>query len=263
MSKIFGIIPVRMASSRFPGKPLKKILSITLLRHVYERCLFFKNWSHLSLAICDSEVASYAKKNNIPFIWTSKRHQRCLDRVAEAANKIKKKFNIKKGDLIIGIQGDEPLLRPNMIERLIKFHKKFDVNSTVLCMQIIHKKQYLDDNVVKVVHDHNNKVLYQSRRPIPYVKKFNKSINAKRIYGIFGFKFSYLNQFTKKMKASYLEKLESCDTNRICSNDTNHYVVDYKFYNSYSVDLRSHIKVVAKYLKNDLFFKKYKSISEK
>ena len=96
MSKIFGIIPVRMASSRFPGKPLKKILSITLLRHVYERCLFFKNWSHLSLAICDSEFASYAKKNNIPFIWTSKRHQRCLDRVAEAANKIKNSILKKK-----------------------------------------------------------------------------------------------------------------------------------------------------------------------
>ena len=65
------------------------------------------------------------------------------------------------------------------------------------------------------------------------------------------------------MKASYLEKLESFDTNRICSNDTNHYVVDYKFYNSYSVDLPSHVKVVSKYLKNDLFFKKYKSINEK
>lgn len=262
MSKIFGIIPVRMGSTRFPGKPLKKILSIALLRHVYERSLFFKKWSHLSIAICDDEIATYAKKNDIPFIWTSKKHERCLDRVAEAANKIKRKYKIKKNDLIIGIQGDEPLLMPDMFKKLYNFHKNYNVASTVLCMQIIHRRQYLDKNIVKVVHDHKNRVLYQSRRPIPYYNKFHRSINAKRIYGIFGFKFDYLNKFTK-MKTSYIEKLESCDTNRLCSNDNNHYVVNYKFYNSYSVDRPSQIKTVSNYLKKDILFKKYKLINEK
>ena len=64
MTKIVGIIPVRMGSTRFPGKPLKKILSIPLLRHVYERSLCFKDWHHLTFAICDNEIAKYLKRNN-------------------------------------------------------------------------------------------------------------------------------------------------------------------------------------------------------
>ena len=261
MTKIVGIIPVRMGSTRFPGKPLKKILSIPLLRHVYERSLCFKDWHHLTFAICDNEIAKYLKRNNIPFVWTSKKHERCLDRVSEAASKIKKKINISVNDLIICIQGDEPMLNPDMFKKIVNFHKLHKVNSTVLCMKIVDKKQYKDLNVVKVVNDCNKKILYQSRRPIPFVKKFKKSIGAKRIYGIFGFKFSYLRKFTK-MKSSNLEILESCDTNRLCFHGEEQYVIDYDFYPSYSVDRPSHINIVTKYLKKDKLFKKYKSLNE-
>ena len=261
MTKIIGIIPVRMGSTRFPGKPLKKILSITLLRHVYERSLLFNNWHHLTFAICDTEIATYLKRNNIPFVWTSKKHERCLDRVSEAATKIKKKLNITVNDLIICIQGDEPMLKPDMFKKIVNFHKLNKVNSTVLCMKIVDKKQYEDLNVVKVVNDRNKKILYQSRRPIPFVKKFQKSIGAKRIYGIFGFKFSYLKKFTK-MKSSNLEILESCDTNRLCFHGEEQYVIDYDFYPSYSVDRPSHINIVTKYLKKDKLFKIYKSLNE-
>ena len=261
MTKIVGIIPVRMGSTRFPGKPLKNILSIPLLRHVYERSLCFKDWHHLTFAICDNEIAKYLKRNNIPFVWTSKKHERCLDRVSEAAIKIKNKINISVNDLIICIQGDEPMLNPDMFKKIVNFHKLRKVNSTVLCMKIVDKKQYEDLNVVKVVNDRNNKILYQSRRPIPFVKNFKKSIGAKRIYGIFGFKFSYLKKFIK-MKSSNLEILESCDTNRLCFHGEDQYVIDYDFYPSYSVDRPSHINIVTKYLKKDKLFKKYKSLNE-
>ncbi len=261
MTKIIGIIPVRMGSTRFPGKPLKKILSISLLRHVYERSLFFKKWYHLTFAICDNEVAKYLKKNNIPFVWTSKKHERCLDRVSEAANKIKKELNLSGNDLIICIQGDEPMLNPDMFKKIYNFHKLHEVKSTVLCMKIVDKKQYEDLNVVKVVSDRNKKILYQSRRPIPFTQKFKKSIGAKRIYGIFGFKFSYLMEFTK-MKSSNLEILESCDTNRLCFHGKEQYAIDYNFYPSYSVDRPSHINIVTRYLKKDKLFKKYKSLNE-
>ena len=84
-----GIIPVRMAASRFPGKPLKKILNMTMLEHVYYRALIFKNWKKLIVATCDNEIIDFCQRRNIPSVITSNKHTRCLDRVYEAASKIK------------------------------------------------------------------------------------------------------------------------------------------------------------------------------
>jgi len=250
MTKIVGIIPVRMGSTRFPGKPLKKILSIPLLRHVYERSLCFKDWHHLTFAICDNEIATYLKRNNIPFVWTSKKHERCLDRVSEAATKIKKKINISVNDLIICIQGDEPMLNPDMFKKIVNFHKLHKVNSTVLCMKIVDKKQYEDLNVVKVVNDCNKKILYQSRRPIPFVKKFKKSIGAKRIYGIFAFKWFFLKKFYRTPESN-LEVLESCDSNRICDHGRGQFIARQKYVASFSVDTPADLKKVEKFLKKN------------
>ena len=139
------------------------------MRHVYERSLCFKDWHHLTFAICDNEIAKYLKRNNIPFVWTSKKHERCLDRVSEAASKIKK-INISVNDLIICIQGDEPMLNPDMFKKIVNFHKLHKVNSTVLCMKIVDKKQYKDLNVVKVVNDCNKKFI-SIKKTNPFCKK--------------------------------------------------------------------------------------------
>ena len=85
-NKIIGIIPVRMKASRFPGKPLKKIINLTMLEHVYYRSKFFKHWTKLIVATCDKEIFEYCKIKKIPCIMTSNKHKRCLDRVHEAAS---------------------------------------------------------------------------------------------------------------------------------------------------------------------------------
>lgn len=251
--RIFGIIPVRMAASRFPGKPLKKILGIEMLTHVYTRAKLYKNWTSLNVALCDKEIENFCKKKKYPFFITSKKHKRCLDRIYEAATKIK---NIKSNDIVLCVQGDEPMLRPDMISKAINPILKDKKSCTVLAMEINDKNQYLDPNTVKIVHDIDGRVLYTSRSPIPYSKKFSKSINAKRIYGIFAFTFSFLKKFYKT-KESPLEIVESCDSNRICDNYSNQYIAKYKNIPSYSVDCVSDLKKVEKAILKDPVFKIY------
>jgi 3-deoxy-manno-octulosonate cytidylyltransferase (CMP-KDO synthetase) len=255
--KIYGIIPARMAATRLPGKPLKKICNIPMIEHVYKRAALFKNWEKLIIATCDKEIVKFAKYKNIPVTLTSSKHKRCLDRVYEATLQIEKKNNIKNSDIIICVQGDEPMLYPQMINNVLKPFKKIKrVHSTVLAMDIINENEFLNPDVVKIVHDINGEVLYTSRAPVPYAKNFSKKIGAKRIYGIFAFKWKFLKLFSKT-KESFLEKVESCDSNRICDNGRGQFIATQKFIDSYAVDTMKDLKKVEKLMKKDKLFKKY------
>ena len=103
--KIIGIIPARLAASRFPNKPLKKILGVPMIDYVYKRSKFSSYCSEIFLTSPDKQIEKHCFDNDIPFIKTHNRHIRALDRVAEAAEKI----NSKDGDIITCIQGDEPM----------------------------------------------------------------------------------------------------------------------------------------------------------
>ena len=263
-NKIIGIIPVRMAASRFPGKPLKNICGIPMLMHVYLRTKSLKVWDKLYVAGCDKEILNYCNSLNIPYITTSKKHKRCLDRVFEAANKILKSENeINKNNIIVCVQGDEPMLRPDMIKTVLKEIKKNKkARSIVLGMSIINKKQFHDPNIVKIINNRQKEVLYTSRSPVPYCKKFNQKIGAKRIYGIFAFRYDFLKKFNSTSE-SFLEKIESCDSNRICDNYGGQYVADYPFKISFSVDCKKDLEIVEKYMRKDKFFKKYSTNFDK
>src|SRR5690349_1715928 len=111
--KIYGIVPARMASSRFPGKPLFPICGRPMIEHVFLRAKLFKRWYGLYLATCDQEIADFAKSKNFPVVMTANTHVRCLDRVAEAIKKIIP--TIAAQDIVVCVQGDEPMLHPDMI----------------------------------------------------------------------------------------------------------------------------------------------------
>ena len=254
--KIIGIIPARMAASRFPGKPLKKICKIEMLSHVYLRAKLFSNWTKLIVALCDKEIKDFCIEKKYPYTNTSIKHVRCLDRVYEASKKIK---NIKSNDIIVCVQGDEPMLKPDMISKVIEPLIKDKKECSVLAMDIESREQYLNPDIVKIVHDLKGRVLYTSRSPIPYTKKFSKKIKAKRIYGIFAFTYSFLKKFSLT-KPSHLENVEACDSNRICDNYSNQYVAKYKFFPSYSVDSPEDLKKVEKSIKKDSLFKRYSKI---
>lgn len=260
-NKIIGIIPARMAASRFPGKPLELISGIPMLMHVFLRAKLFKRWDKLLVAGCDTEISHYCLKAKIPYLTTSKKHKRCLDRVFEAANIISKtKYKINKNDIIVCVQGDEPMLRPDMIETVVKEIKdNKKAGSIVLGMHINNIKQFNDPNIVKIINNKEKEVLYTSRSPIPYCKEFSSKVKAKRIYGIFAFRYKFLKKFNST-KESFLEKVESCDSNRICDNYGGQFVANYPYKVSFSVDCKKDLETVQKYMLKDKIFKKYSKI---
>jgi len=214
--KTIGIIPARMAASRFPGKPLHPILGRTMLEHCFERANMFQNWDTLAVATCDDEIKSFCDDKNYPVIMTADTHTRALDRVAEAT--LNCGLDVADDDLVICVQGDEPLLGPDMIEAVVKpFHDDNTVNGTMLSVPIIDEETFLNPDIVKLVHDIKGDVLYTSRSPIPYCKTFSSELGAKRVGGIFGFRWHLLKWFTETPE-SPLEISESCDSNRLMDN---------------------------------------------
>ena len=118
----------------------------------------------------------------------------------------KQNIKIKANDIIVCVQGDEPMLKIDMIQKVISAIKKNKkAGSIVLGMFINDKKQFYDPNIVKIIHNKHNEVLYTSRSPVPYCKKFSHKTKAKRIYGIFAFRYSFLKKFNLT-KESFLEK---------------------------------------------------------
>ena len=253
--KIFGFIPARMASSRFPGKPLKSIQGRPMIEHVYKRSKLFKKWTKLAIATCDNEIKDFCISRNFNFVMTSKKHKECLDRVYEAIKKDCK--DIKSNDLIICIQGDEPMVRPDMISAVVKFLKKNKkAGAAILGMEIINYSQFINPNIVKIVNNTRNEILYCSRSPIPHTKKFSRKLGAKRVYGIFAFRYHYLKKYNN-LKLSRLEKIESCGQNRICDNTNGMYVANYNYKPSFSVDTKSDLKLVNRLISKDPLTSRY------
>ncbi len=256
MTKLIGIVPARMAASRFRGKPLRNILGRPMLEHVYLRASMFKHWDSLTIATCDTEITDFSKKNNFPVVMTSNKHTRALDRVAEAAAAIEK--NLKEDDLIVCVQGDEPMLEPEMIDAVLKpLIKSKNIPCTVLAMHITEENLWLNKDTVKIIHNEEGKVLYTSRAPVPYSKEnFSNELYARRIYGIFAFRWKYLDMFINHQETR-LEQIEACDSNRILDMDFDQYIAPYPSRKSFSVDSPEDIALVEKFMTKDKYHGSY------
>ena len=253
--KIYGMIPARMASSRFPGKPLYPICDRPMIEHVFRRAAKFPHWESLQIATCDTAIAEFAVSQQFPVMMTSDKHTRCLDRVAEAIGKAT--IAPHHNDVIVCVQGDEPMLHPDMITAAIQpFVETVEINCTVLGMAIAHEAQFLDPNTVKIIHDMNGDVLYTSRSPVPYCKKFSPALQAKRIYGILAFRWHFLEKFNQ-LSESPLELIESCDSNRIIDHGYRQRVAPYPYHPSFSVDCPEDIAKVEKHIVNDVLWGSY------
>ena len=213
--KTIGIIPARMAASRFPGKPLHPIAGRAMLEHCYLRAKMYTDWDVLAVATCDEEIRTFCEEHDFPVIMTADTHTRALDRVAEAVMKCG--VHVSENDIVICVQGDEPLLGPDVIEAVMSPFNDTTVDGTMLAVPIHDEETFNNPDMVKLVHDLKGNVLYTSRSPIPYMKAFSKDAGAKRVGGIFGFRWHFLKWFTEQPE-SPLEKAEACDSNRICDN---------------------------------------------
>lgn len=234
MSRILGFVPARMAASRFPGKPLHPILGRPMLEHVFARARLFPRFDLLAVCTCDAEIQQFAQSKQFPVIMTRSDHVRALDRVAEAVEKCGQ--DVKDDDIVLNVQGDEPMMHPAMIAAAIKpMEENHEVQGTMLAMDIVEEEQYRNPDILKIIHDMKGRVLYTSRSPVPHCKSFSPELGAKRIYGIFGFRWRFLKLFTK-LAPSPLEIKEACDSNRLYDHGYHQYIAPYPYAPSFSVD---------------------------
>lgn len=256
MTKIIGVIPARMDASRFPGKPLHPILGKAMIEHVFQRARLYQNWHTLVLATCDDEIEKYALEKDIPVIMTGSHHTRALDRVAEAVELLGD--DISDNDIVINVQGDEPMMRPDMMETVVKpLIEDKNIPGTILAMHIIDEDLWKNPDIVKLIHNAKGEVLYTTRVPVPYCKEeFSAKLMARRIYGIFAFRWKYLKAFTQHPETR-LEQLEACDSNRVLDMPFRQYAALYPNLPSFSVDSPEDIALVEEHMVNDEYFGQY------
>ena len=253
---IIGIIPARMASTRFPGKPLAKILGLPMLGHVYFRSKMSKTLREVYIATCDQVIMDYAKSIGAPVIMTKDTHERCSDRTAEAVLKIEAETG-QKADIVVMIQGDEPMIFPEMIDMVLEpMLKDSSIKVVNLMAPLKTKEEHEDPNEPKVVVDLNNFALYFSREPIPSWKKGAKEVPMLKQVCIIPFTRDFLLKFNE-LTPTPLEIIESVDMNRILEHGYKVKMV-LENYETYSVDTPEDLAKVEKLMANDQLVIKYK-----
>jgi 3-deoxy-manno-octulosonate cytidylyltransferase (CMP-KDO synthetase) len=205
------VIPARMGSSRFPGKPLEKALGLPVVVHVAKRCQLSQQVDAVLVATCDSEIESVCRKYQIPVVMTSSSHERCTDRVSEAI--LKCNIVLQDRDLIIMVQGDEILVTPDMIEMVIADYENTRNPVINLLSRLYTEADHVDPNVVKVVSSPDQRALYFSRSPIPSTYR-EKEAPIYQQTGVIGFERAFLDTFSQ-LPQTPLEKIESIDMLRV------------------------------------------------
>jgi len=252
---IVGIIPARMASSRFPGKPMAKIHGIPMVGHVYFRCKMNKTLKQVYVATCDQEIADYITSIGGEIVMTAPTHERASDRVAEAMLKIEQKTG-EKIDIVVMIQGDEPMLHPEMIDEAIKPMLRDDSIQVVnLMAPLKSREEHNDPNEVKVVVDLQGFALYFSREPIPSWKKGAKEVPMYKQVCVIPFRRDFLIRYNK-LPSTPLEKIESVDMLRALEHDCKVKMVR-TIFDTYSVDTIEDFTKVEKLMTNDAILKSY------
>ena len=200
--KVLGLIPSRIGSKRLPAKALLPISGIPLVIHTYKRSILSKTLNKVMICTDSRKISSVAKKFKAQSILTSPHHLNGTERIAE----VLVRQNIKY-DLIVDIQGDEPLISPYHIDKVVNFHKKnMDVDIVLPTLKI----KFPDNpNIIKVVVNKKKEVLYMSRNKIPFDAK-SKSKSFLKHLSIISFKPEALIKFAKSKKSN-LEKIEDIE----------------------------------------------------
>lgn len=253
--KIIGIIPARMASTRFPGKPLADICGMPMVGHVYHRAKMSDLLSNVYVATCDMEIKDYVESIGGDAVMTKDSHVRCGDRVAEALVNVEQTAQ-EQFDIVVLIQGDEPLIRPQMIDEAIQpLINDNEILITNLMGDIKEIDEWMDPNEVKVVVDKNDYALYFSREPIPSGKKWEGVIPMKKQICVIPHQRDFLLKFTS-LKPTPLEKIESVDMMRVLEHGYRLKMVQTK-YEVYSVDTPADLVKVEALMKSDDLFLQY------
>lgn len=208
--KTIGVIPARYGSTRFKAKVLADLCGKPLIQHVWERARKSKKLDDLLIACDDQRIFDAAKKFKANVVLTSKDHPSGSDRIAEAVAK-------RNVDLVVNIQGDEPLIDPRVIDALVKALENDKNSSMATVIKKIERREELNNpNVVKVVVDKDFYALYFSRSLIPYQRDAERVEYWKHL-GIYAYRKDFLLKF-KDLPKSRLEKIEQLEQLRALEN---------------------------------------------
>jgi len=244
MMKVFAFIPARFHSTRFPGKPLALILDKPMIQHVYERVRSSNELSEVYVATDDERILKCVQGFGGKGIMTGKGHRSGTDRVWEAA----RKTGLEPDDIVINIQGDQPLLPPSVISELVlPLKEDSSLPMATLKWKIRDEADLLNPNHVKVVTDREGYALYFSRSAIPFVRDRHGKTACYKHLGIYGYRMAFLARFTRLPKG-VLESVESLEQLRALENGFRIKVVETPF-NSIEVDVPADIEKVEKILR--------------
>jgi 3-deoxy-manno-octulosonate cytidylyltransferase (CMP-KDO synthetase) len=208
-----GIIPARMAASRFPGKPLVPMLGMPMIGHCYHRTRLAPGLIMSYVATCDQAIFEYVSEIGGRAVMTSVTHNRATTRTAEALEIIERETG-EPIDVVVMVQGDEPLITPEAISETLRPFADPEVEIVNIMSRLRTFEAFVDKNNVKVVVDQNNNALYFSREPIPSPWRGWEHLPRYMQTGIIAFRRNVLLRFNA-MQESPLEQYESVDMNRV------------------------------------------------
>lgn len=205
--KIVAIIPSRYGSTRFDGKPLALIAGKPMIRLVYERAIQAERISDVFVATDDQRIYDAVLAFGGKAVMTSAENRSGTDRVAEAAEKI----GLDRDDIVVNVQGDQPLLNPVCIDELVEpFFTDPDLGVSTLAFKIINKDEITNPKDVKVAFDSAGFALYFSRSPIPCGRDSSKDFDTYKHLGFYAYTRRFLEIFRNlpEGRLEMIEKLE-------------------------------------------------------
>ncbi len=249
MGLIVAVIPARMGSSRFPGKPIALLHGLPMIEHVFRRAKLCSQLAEVYLATCDDEIREVAEGFGATVIMTSSVHERATDRVAEAAEQF-------AAEIIVMIQGDEPMITPEMIDSALH---PIRTDSSVSCVNLVHRidsqREFIDPNTIKVVADLNGNALYFSRAAIPNVHFEQTTTKIFKQVCVIPFTRERLREFSR-LPATPLEKAESIDMLRFLEHGRSVRLVETQVA-THSVDTARDLQLVEQLMNNDPLIEEY------
>lgn len=220
-NKFIVVIPARMKSTRLPNKMIMKINGMPLIIHTAKQALKSKS-TRVIVATDHEDILKECKFHGIEAVMTLESHNSGTDRLAEVAQKL----NLADEEIIINVQGDEPLIDPELINQLALFIYEKKTEIATVAHPITREDEIFNPNIVKVVLDYNNNALYFSRSPIPYFRdgytnrnefKLPLSLDVLRHIGIYAYSVKYLKRYNQ-MNPCDLENVECLEQLRALYN---------------------------------------------
>lgn len=244
--KTVCVIPARMGSTRFPGKPMKPLLGLSMISHIYKRCKLFA-FDHVIVATCDKEIFDEIENQGGHAVMTADSHERCTDRVTEAIDNAN--LGLSPDDLVVMVQGDEIFVTPEMLGEIVEVYEREPSPVVNLISRIQTDEDHDSPHVVKVVYDRHDRVLYMSRAAVPSRARAQGDLPRYQQTGIIGFKADFLKKFSA-LPPTTLEKIESCDMMRVVEHGLPIKVVRTEI-ETVGIDTPEDLKYAERILRND------------